>query len=256
MVRQGEAISPAMKTEASKTRSLEIAFVVSASDLEQLENILREIGDTFEYQVRFSDGHTLQYHDIADVLKQQNSQTRSIVSVIAGVTGPGKRSAYVVLKDGKSSHTSYQPFNNRSVSLPSIEYTVNGTQKDAIYVGDKLDEWTAGIRQWYSVFDRSLMQFLLAAIIIFGPIWLWNNASPYLFPSGFIKSHNWVEGVTVIGIWVAVFLTFKLFPRATFAVGQGVQRHQFTTYLRNSVLGAFLLSTLASLLANWLTRRQ
>jgi hypothetical protein len=252
MARQSEAPAPAMQTEASKTRSLEIAFLVDAEHLRQLENVLRQAGDSLEYQVKFSDGHTVQYHDIEDVLRQPNSQTRSIVSLIAGVTGRGKQSAYVVLKD-KPAQSSF-PLADGTSTSPSAEYTVNGTQKNVIYIGDKLDEWTAGIRQWYSVFDHGVPLLLLFGAIIVGPIWLWNNASSLLFSPTFLKSHSWLQGTTVVSLWVGIYWLFKLFPRATFAIGQGARRHQFFTYLRTAVLGTFILSVMASVLANWLTR--
>jgi hypothetical protein len=253
MTPQNEAGGPTMRTEASKTRAFELAFLVDPEQLRQLERILRQVGDSLEYQVKFSDGHTLQYHDLGEVLKQPNSRARSIVSVIAGVTGRGKQSAFVVLKD-KPVQSSYSPLGDRPSTPPSVEYTVNGTQKDVIYVGDKLDEWISGIRQWYSIFDRGIPLLLLVGAIILGPIWLWNSASPHLFSSAFLKSHDWLQGAIVVSLWVTIYWTFKLFPRATFAVGQGSQRHQFFTYLRNGVLGAFLLSVLASLIANWMTR--
>ena len=99
MTPQNEAAGTTMRTEASKTRAFELAFLVDPEHLKQLERILRQVGDALEYQVKFSDGHTLQYHDLEEVLKQPNSRARSIVSVIAGVTGRGKQSAFVVLKD-------------------------------------------------------------------------------------------------------------------------------------------------------------
>lgn len=239
-----------MGTEASKTRSLDIAFLLDAENLTQLENTLKEIGDAIEYQVKFSDGHTLQFRSAEEVLKQPNSRARSIMSLIAGVSGRGKQSVYVVLKDPpKSSST----FGNSAPSSPSVEYTITGTQKNVIYLGDRLDEWAAGIRQWYSVFYRGFLALVLFAAIVAGPIWLWNNASPHLFSPAFLKSHDWLQGASLVSLWVGVYWLFKLFPRATFGIGQGVKRHQFFVYLRTSVLLGFALSSLASVLANWLT---
>lgn len=252
MARQNEAVVPVMEAEASKTRSLDIAFVVGVDDLRQLENMLREVGDALEYQVRFSDGHALQFRDVADVLKLPNSRARAIVSLIAGVTGRGKQSVYMVLKDAPVQYSGI--LGTSSGPSPSVEYTITGTQKNVIYLGDKFDEWTAGIRQWYSAFYRGVLSFALAAAIIAVPIWLWSTAAPHIFSATFLKAHDWLQIATIISLWVAIYWTLKLFPRATFAFGQGTQRHQFFIYLRNSVLGAFGLSALASLLANWLTR--
>jgi hypothetical protein len=242
----------AMQTEASKTRSLDIAFLVDADNMRQLQDVLRKVGDSFEYQVRFSDGHALQYHDIEEVLKQPNSRARSIVSIIAGATGRSKQSAYVVLKDQPSQSGSN--FGANTSSSPSVEYTLTGTQKDVIYIGDKLDEWTEGIRQGYSIFYSGVFQLLFTAAVIAFPIALWVYASPHLFLPAFLKAHDWVGLAFMASLWTGEYWLFKLFPRATFAIGQGARRHQFFTYLRTGVLGAFVLSLVASLLANWLTR--
>src|ERR1700687_1122073 len=121
MPHQNEVTIPAMKTEASKTRSLEIAFLIDADNLKLLENTLKEVGDSLEYQVKFSDGHAFQYHSAEEILKQANSNQRSVVSLIAGVTKRGGQSAFVVLKD---IHT--QSFGNNTATSPSVEYTVNG----------------------------------------------------------------------------------------------------------------------------------
>lgn len=252
MTFQNEATGQAMQTEASKTRSFELAFLVDPEHLKQLEPILLELGNSLEYQVKLSDGHTLQYHNLNEVLKEPNSRKKSIVSLIAGATGRGKQSAFVVLKD-KPARTSYSPLGDHAPTSPSVEYTINGTQKDVVYIGEKLDEWVSGVRQWYSTFEHGIPLLLLVALIVAGPIWLWSKASPHLFSAAFLKLHDWLQGATIVAIWVAIYWTFRLFPKATFAIGQGARRHQFFTYLRNGVLGAFVLSALASLLANWLT---
>ncbi len=123
-----------MQTEASKTRSLEIAFLVDEESLRRLEKLLREIGDSLEYQVKFSDGHTLQFRNIEEVLKLPNTRTRSIVSLISGVTGRAKRSAYVVLKDPTSQPSKFLLLGETSSDSPSVEYTINGTQRDVIFL--------------------------------------------------------------------------------------------------------------------------
>lgn len=244
MPRQNEAVSLAMETEASKTRSFAIAFLVDAEDLRQLQNVLTEVGDSLEYQVTFSDGHTRQFHDVEEIIKQPNSRDCSIGSLIAGVTGRRKQSAYVVLST----------LGDEGLTSPSVEYTINGTHRDIVFWGNKLDAWTAGIRQWYSIFYHGALLFLLFGLVAFGPPVLWKSVSPHLFSEGFLKSHGWLSLIVVGSFWVGIYWLFKLFPRATFAVGQGAKRHQSFTYLRTVILAAFALSFLASLLANWFTR--
>jgi len=247
MPRQSEAAIPTMDTEASKSRSLELAFVLNGEDVRRLESLLKEIGDSIEYQVKFSDGHALQYHSADEILKLSNSSARCIVSFIAGVKGRAKQSAYVVLKERIT-----QSSGGNSQS-PTIEYTINGTQKDVIYFGDKLDEWTLSVRQWYSAFYHGFLAVLLFLAVVLAPIFLWGSLAPRIFSDAFLKFHSWLQGATVVALWVGEYWLFKLFPRATFAIGAGVRRHEFFRFLRTSILAGFILSVLASLFANWLS---
>ncbi len=118
-----------------------------------------------------------------------------------------------------------------------------------------MDEWTVEIRQWYSIFNRGVFLLVLFAAAFYAPIWLWDNASPQIFSQAFLKSHDWLQLVSIIALWVGEYWLLKLLPRTTFAIGQGVKRHQFFVYLRRGVLGAFVLSVLAKWLVNWLTRQ-
>ena len=134
-----------MKNEASKTRSLDIAFVVTPDLLKRLAVILGETSDTLEYTAKFSDGTSVHYNKIEDVIGQPNSDERSIVSLIAGTADETVKSAYVNPKKNDS---------------PSLEYTINGAQRDVIYFADQLDDWVAATRQWYSPFFSSKIWIL------------------------------------------------------------------------------------------------
>lgn len=123
--------------KASKTRSINIAFAVDGELLQRLETILHEIGDQLEYTVKFSDGSSVEYGNIRDIIGQPNASRRAIVSLIAGATGDGQ-SAYVTLRDNP---------------VPPVEYTINGTQRSVVYFSDQLDDWTAAIQEWYSKFS-------------------------------------------------------------------------------------------------------
>src|SRR5713226_4026215 len=72
-----------MKNEASKTRSLKIAFVVNAEHLRQLANVLGKASKQLEYTVGFSDGTSVRYGEVEEIIKLPNGE-RSITSLIAG----------------------------------------------------------------------------------------------------------------------------------------------------------------------------
>src|SRR5882672_8305131 len=150
-----------MQNKASKTRTLDIAFVVTPDLLKRLAAILGETSDSLEYTVKFSDGTTVNYNKIADVIERPNSDERSIVSLIAGTADEQVKSAYVNLKNSGS---------------PSLEYTINGTQRDVVYFADQLDDWVAATRQWYSPFfsgesnpsGAGLVLFAVVAFLLMG----------------------------------------------------------------------------------------
>src|SRR5258708_7226897 len=156
-----------MKNEASKTRSLDIAFVVTPDLLQRLAVILGETSDTLEYTAKFSDGTSVHYNKIEDVIGQTNSDKRSIVSLISGTADETIKSAYVNLKKNDS---------------PSLEYTINGAQRDVIYFADQLDDWVAATRQWYSPFFSSEKSASGAGLVLFLallllPIYAWEHIS-------------------------------------------------------------------------------
>src|SRR6266853_432903 len=73
-----------MKNEASKTRSLKIAFVVNADHLRHLARVLGKVFEQVEYTLGFSDGTNVRYADVEEVINQPNSGEHSITSLIAG----------------------------------------------------------------------------------------------------------------------------------------------------------------------------
>jgi len=220
-----------MKYEASKTRTLDIAFVIDAALLRRLSVILSEASKKLEYTVKYSDDTSVHYHDVEEVIGQPNSNERSIVSLIAGPADENGKSAYVNLKKNDS---------------PSLEYTINGVQRDVIYFADQLDDWVAAVRQWYSPFFSGPSTPSGAGIVLliaagFLPIYVWDYISKLFGVLQKGGTYQWVALPAMIAMWVAEYFILKLFPRGTFALGQGERRHQFFIYVRRTVLfGSFL----------------
>jgi hypothetical protein len=233
------------KNEASKTRTLDIAFVVDAEHLRRLAVILAETSDKLEYTVTFSDGTSVHYSDIEDIIGQSNSTERSIVSLIAGTADERFKSGFVNLrKDGS----------------PSLEYTVHGTQRDVIYFANQLDDWVASVRQWYSPFVSSEKGFngaglILAAAVFFTPLYAWDRISRFSGALGKGGSYQWVALLALAAMGVTEYYILRLFPRGSFAVGHGMKRSQFSIYVRNTVLVGLILSVIAGVIANWITKR-
>lgn len=224
---------------------MNIAFVADAELLRRLQVVLAEVSKALEYTVKYSDGTTVHYPDIEDVINQPNAKPHSIVAVTAAVEESNGQSGYVILRAMPS-------------SSPSVEYTINGSQRNVIYFADQLDDWIAALRQWFSFFRSNLGGGLIGIGALFGPMLLVLVGFAHFFPelargstvklSVFVGLLISLVPLYVIEVWI-----FMLFPRATFAIGQGAKRHQLFVYLRYGVLGAFVLSIIASLLANLIT---
>jgi hypothetical protein len=232
-----------MRNEASKTRTLDIAFVVNAELLRRLAEILGETSHELEYTAKFSNGTSVRYDDIEEVIGQPNSDQRSIVSVIAGTGDEKSKSAYVVLKRTDS---------------PSVEYTINGSQRDVIYFADQLDDWVGAIREWYSPFFSSPSGVsgagtILLFVVVMLPLYAWEHLSRFSGSLGKGGSYQWVALPILLAMWVTEYYVLQLFPRGTFAIGRGEKNHRFVVYFRNTVLVGLILSVVGGILANWIT---
>ncbi len=255
-----------MKNEASKTRSLKIAFVVNADHFRRLATVLGEASKQLEYTVGFSDGTSVRYDNVEDIIKLPNSSEHSITSLIAG-TPEEKTLSDIMYMPSKgqvgvpSTEVAVAPPSTAYVTLrksnpaeaPSVEYTITGTQRTVVYLGAQLDDWVAAIRQWYSFF-RSFVAAgaILAFFAFFGPLLVWDKVFQFLPVT--VRSWSWAKVLTVVLLYVAEFGIFKLFPRGTFAIGRGATQDQFITALRWIVIATLPLSILAGVIANLMTR--
>jgi hypothetical protein len=112
----------------------------------------------------------------------------------------------------------------RSDPSPHVEYTVNGPQQRVAYLGSQLDEWVASIRQWYSpIFVSTLPALLALAFAVYAPIFVWEHVATRFLPDTIVQGETdpWIKGASIVGMWILEFLATELFPRSTFAVGQG-----------------------------------
>src|SRR6267378_4393163 len=204
-----------MKNEASKTRSLKIAFVVNAEHLRQLANVLGEASKQLEYTVGFSDGTNVRYADVEDIIKLPNSNEHAITSLIVGTLEEGNQTAFVTLRK-KSNPES-----------PTLEYTLAGSQRNVVYLGSQLDDWVASIRQWYSFsLSSGMAGAIFVLFAVFGPFFAWGYLFQFLFPPQAVRVLPWVKFLVLVLLYVSEFGIFKIFPRGTFAIGRGATQDQ------------------------------
>src|SRR5260370_33832347 len=151
-----------MKNEASKTRPLKIAFVVNADHLRRLDTILGEASGQREYTIGFSDGTSVRYDKVEDIIKLPNSDEHSITSLIAGTPEEENQTAFVTLR--KSDPES-----------PTVEYTLSGPQRNVVYLAAQLDDWVSAIRQWHSFFRSGAAGAVLVLFSFVGAFVMWGK---------------------------------------------------------------------------------
>jgi len=216
-----------------------MAFLVDAALLNRLETVLAEVAEPLQYKVKFSDGDEVEYPNVEQIIQQPNTSGRSIISIVASTPGEKEEFANVVLRNNPSPH---------------VEYTVNGPQQRVAYFGNQLDQWVATIRKWYSpIFISTVPALLALAFAVYAPIFVWEHVASRFLPVEIIegKTDSWIRTISIVGMWVAEFGATKLFPRATFAIGQGVNRDNNLKYVRGIIV-AFAISVLAGMVANLL----
>jgi hypothetical protein len=229
-----------MENRASKNRPINIAFVLTPELLKRLAMILKEASERLEFTVKFADGTSVDYERVDEIIEQPNSDRRSIIGVIAGTAENASPSANIVLKSKFA-----------SLEEPSIEYTLSGPQRSVVYLSDQLDDWVAATGQWYSRLFSPVFLIPLVFGALFLPPYLWKYMSHrFALTKGLPP---WVGLIVVCTLWAAEVFILKLFPRGTFAIGKGAAHHEFLGSIRWGVIAAFLVSVVASVVANLLT---
>jgi hypothetical protein len=223
-----------MENETSKTRSLKTAFLLEGTSFKSLQTLLSEMQDhpvvqdrPVEYRVKFSDGSTVKYCHVKEIIGQPNAGAKCIIGVITRIEGNGRSLSSTMRGDPE----------------PSVEYTLTGAQRDVGYFADKLDVWIASCTQWYSPFYTSSLGVLLAIALCALPIYLADRVRHAFSPNG-SDWHSYLPGVTLVIAVVVEYWTLKLFPRATFAVVYGARRDQLFSVIRVSVLLAIAVALL------------
>jgi hypothetical protein len=226
--------------QTTKTRSLNIAFVLEPASLQQLANILSESGGPLEYTVKFADGSSVTYPAIGEVVALPNPTKCSIVSLIAGTSASEFRAASIVFRKSPE---------------PTVEYTISGPQQQVVYLAYKLDQWVATITQFYSRFYQPVyagLAIVFAAII--PPVLVWNHVIAHFLPNVPRETTpwHWQKSVSVVCMWVLLGAATKLFPTATFAVGQGAKRHETFKKVREALLYTIPSALILGVIAAWI----
>ena len=233
-----------------KNKDLRLGFVVDSYALERLASILGSANNKMDFSVYLADGTSYEFNNIKDVLNLQNSKNRPIKKI----------SVETPFQDGTRATVSFRGDN----ILDTIGYNLTGEEKDVLYLADKLDEWIGSIKPWYSriatvdfvsFLSGSLLVVFAAVILITGIVMLIRgdfftpmSESKEDSPTGFIYVFFFVflSGIVLL----ANIIRSKIFPVATFAIGDGIQRHHQLKRWRELLGAVFILSVLANVITS------
>ena len=239
----------------TKSESFKSAFRVDPDALRRLvglldNEVLRQIElskyreRVIEYVVELSDGSNLSTTDLEEVLNLENARRRHITAV--SLATPYADSIRATVKLSNDS--------------PPITYNLRGDDKEVVSLSSKLDEHLTGLRQWYSVVARYSLFGLLAALsaLVFFAAYVFLLADvvfPNLVTDGGASEadESRIQGTFIaatISVYVLAFLLDRLrtllFPRATFAVGQGAKRDKTLSGLRVGAITVVAIPVLIS----------
>lgn len=247
----------------SKSETFHIAFLLDADNLRLLSNLLEEnvlskieenevsplVEKEISYKVDLSDGSSVSTESIEEVLDLPNSPKRKITSISIDTPYFFRRiKASVSLKDD-----SYRP----------VSYDLSGDYEEVITLADRLDDRLPGLRQWYSPLTRYSFFGILAVTcgVVFFSAYAF-AAVDYFYPDFLAgeESEKIDTGLTGL-VGVLFFLTVgvcllldwfrkKLFPVGTFAIGQGVDRYNRLTNIRNTILTGVVLAGVVGFVVN------
>jgi hypothetical protein len=233
----------------SKDLSFRSAFVLDQAALERVMHILGEVSGDVEFRVHCSDGSTKYPSSSEELLSLPNTSDQAITRISLATTY------------ARSPRVSIDMRNDFEMG-PSIECTVDGQDKDVVFLGYRLSEWVSTIRQTYSAIAFStptsyglvFLSYVLGAVLLGAAVDFFRHVSA---PGAL--------GIGVLGVslasapWWGKRVRRRLFPIGLFAVGDGIRRHQqFLSLKRHLSLGAILVAIGASIIggivAYWATR--
>lgn len=242
---------------STKSRDIKYAFVVSANDLRRLDGLLSAINADREYEVELSDGSTLYCPTVAEVGGVANVKDRAIRSIVARTRGTSEPQAQVRLRSSPWS------FGNPSLVVDPIAYSVTGEDKEVLYHSNRLDEFAASIRQWYTraAYADYVLGFFLTTIAAAMALVLFAGSSHLPNANERTESDGRILTVLIVSFLVLMLvlslnaLRNAVFPVATFAIGQGVARHNLLRSIRYVVATVVLLGLIVGILSGVLAAR-
>jgi hypothetical protein len=228
---------------ASRLAFLEMPFVITPEDIQKLHSTFNDLVAPPEWTVSFSDGLDRKYSNLSDVLSIENSPKRRVRSIqIRSRQSERSISASLTLGSGDS--------NNVTINL-------EGPEEVAVKLNEQIQDRLEAMRPWYAGVARSdFFGLIFTAFVILAVAGL---AAIFFIPTEVanrpVSSEREAKltaaaylALAALGAvaWLLNKLRARLFPKATFAIGQGHAHHRHLENIRWAVVIGFLVSVAAS----------
>lgn len=230
-----------MPSPIEKERRFRIAFALDESVLRGIDRVCREKSSKVDYTLHCSDNTKFSFDSVEHVISFPNHDLRRITALhISTAWSELPRISVGFRSEG------YLP----------VSYTIIGEERDLFFLSDQLEQQIGRTRQWYTPFV--VRDFVLLGLGVFLFLILLGNL--YLFsyvirggvipPSTEESATNtayYSGGIVVIFIGIAVleWIKSRVFPVATFRIGDGIKRDDRLSNLQKLVIGGFIVNVLA-----------
>jgi hypothetical protein len=217
------------------------AFVVDAKGIKQLWEHAEEFTSATSATVKCADDVTRKFNTIESLLAFDNPKRASIQTLsIEGYSHERERNVAITMGRGYSS---------------SASFVVNGEELDVSHVKTKVSDTIFGMKAWYgwlaTIDSAAALLAISLLLVVTGMLMSAPGTQKIVIP----PEKKLYLTVVLLGlmatialaIWATWWFRRRFFPVFTFAIGQGVTRHQFDEQIRWVVIVGFFVSVAASI---------
>lgn len=219
------------------------AFVATSSDISKLWGIFENAGLTVTATVSCTDGLVRHFDNCESLIAYDNPKRAAITSL-------------------ELSAKSHDPYTTAEISLGArytapISISLRGEENVISSMRTNVSDTVDGMRAWYSrVSTIDFFYFWLPIFMVLSLLVQIMSPSGTPHPPAPLKKALEVLAIVaaVLGgiaavIWAIAWLRKRLFPVATFAIGQGLSRHQHIEQIRWVAIVGFVVGVGASIVA-------
>ena len=230
------------RISTSRTSDLTIPFVLTEGSLKKLDEALGRFADKVAYRVDCADELQREL-DLKKLLAFENAPKKAITTITADATKEGDNLRGAIVRLRQSSFRA------------TIILVFRGPESEVEKLSDAVESILAGMRPWYwwlakHPFVNLVLAVPLPLMVVMYSLEVWWNRigrSQITFRGGALA------GLVILGaallntaaIFALVWFTSKLFPRATFAIGQGLSRYNVLEKIRWTIVIGFFVSLAA-----------